>query len=90
MVVRIRVRCPCCGSLPELERVKGLGEVEVQVFRQTFGGRVPRDKAEGYSKKRGTAGIMKYEDVTAEEPELVEEVKALWRKRLKVARSTLK
>jgi len=88
MVTKIRVRCPCCGSLPDLERVRALERVDLQVIEQTFGGRVPRALAEDYRKKRGTAGIMNYEEVS--DLALLEEVKALWRRRLEVASEVLK
>lgn len=90
VVTKTRVRCPCCGSLPDLERVRSLERVDLQVIEQTFGGRVPRSVAEseGYSRKRGTAGIMSYEEVS--DSALLEEVKALWRRRLEAASETLK
>jgi len=88
MVTKIRVRCPCCGSLPDLDRVRSLERVDLQVVEQTFGGRIPRDQAEGYTRKHGTAGVMNYEDVT--DTATLEEVKALWRKRIEAASAILK
>ena len=90
MVTKIRVRCPCCGSLPDLDRVRALERVDLQVIEQTFGGRISRSEAqaEGYSKKHGTAGIMSYEEVS--DSSLIEDVKALWRKRISVAQESLK
>ena len=90
MVTKIRVRCPCCGSLPDLDRVRGLERVDLQVIEQTFGGRISRSEAqaEGYTRKHGTAGIMNYEEVS--DAALVEEVKALWRRRVEMAQESLK
>lgn len=77
MATSIRVRCPCCGSLPkevDLEEPKKPLTHKVEIVLQTFGGKVAADPSAPYQKfGMGKApGFMKYEDVTAENPELVE------------------
>jgi len=87
MGVKIRVRCPCCGMIADKDRVEALEQVPVEVFEQTFGGRIPRALAEDYTKRRGTKGIITYTEVDST---MLEEVKAMWRKRLEVASEVLK
>jgi len=86
MGVKIRVRCPCCGMIADKDRVEALEQVPIEVFEQTFGGRIPRSVAEDYTKKHGTKGIITYTEVDST---MLEEVKALWRRRLEVASATL-
>lgn len=85
---KIRVRCPCCGMIADKDRVEALEQVPVEVFEQTFGGRIPRSAAEDYTKRHGTKGLINYEEIT--DADAVEEVKALWRKRIEAASTVLK
>lgn len=84
---KIRVRCPCCGMIADKDRVEALEQVPVEVFEQTFGGRIPRSQAEDYTKRHGTKGIITYTEVNST---VLEEVKALWRKRIEAASTVLK
>jgi len=88
MVTKVSVRCPCCGMFAYRESVEALEQVPIEVFEKTLGGRIPRSVAEGYTKKRGTAGILEWNEIT--NPTTIEEVKALWRKRLEAASAVLK
>jgi hypothetical protein len=88
MVTKISIRCPCCGMFAYLEKVKVLERVDLEIFEKTLGGRVPRSMAEGYTKKHGTVGILTWEEIS--DPNMLEEVKALWRRRLEVASEVLK
>lgn len=77
MATSIRVRCPVCGSLPkevDLEDPKKPLTHRVEIVLQTFGGKVAADPSEPYSKHGvGKAhGLMKYEDITPNSPELFE------------------
>lgn len=71
-----------------LESVKALERVDLEIYEKTLGGRIPRAMAEGYDKKHGTVGVLTWDPIS--DPELLEEVKALWRRRLEVASSVLK
>jgi len=88
MATKISVRCPCCGMFAYLEKVKSLKRVELDIYEKTMGGRIPREMSEDYKKKRGTAGILTWTEIS--DPDLLEEVKALWRKRIKAASELLK
>ena len=66
---KLRVRCPCCGQMTDLDRMAEVSEnpAEVQVFLQTMGGKLPAPQVEGEFKKvgRGKApGLMTYEEIT--------------------------
>jgi hypothetical protein len=88
MVTKISIRCPCCGMFAYLDSVKALERVDLQTFEKSLGGRIPRSLAEGYTKKHGTAGILTFEEIS--DPALLEEVKALWRRRLEAASAVLR
>jgi len=90
MVTKTSVRCPCCGMFAYLESVKALESepVNLDIYEKTLGGRLPRSMAEGYTKKRGTVGILEWKEIS--DTELLEEVKALWRKRIVAASETVK
>ena len=88
MVTKTSIRCPCCGMFAYLEKVKALERVDLEIFEKTLGGRVPRSMAEGYTKKHGTVGILTWEEIS--DPALLEEVKALWRKRINIAQESLR
>jgi len=62
--------------------------VDLDIYEKTLGGRIPRSMAEGYTKKHGTVGVLNWEDIS--DPALLEEVKALWRKRIEAASAVLK
>lgn len=68
---KLRVRCPCCGQMTDLDRMAEVNTqpAEVQVFLQTMGGKNPIVQPEGEWKKggRGKApGKMVYEEITKE------------------------
>jgi len=90
MVTKISIRCPCCGMFAYLDSVKALERVDLEVYEKTLGGRLPRAvaEAEGYGKKHGTAGILEWKELS--DADLLEEVKALWRRRLEAASEVLK
>jgi len=72
-----------------LDSVKTLERVDLEVYEKTLGGRLPRATAEslGYSKRHGTAGILSWTPIS--DPDLLEEVRALWRRRLEAASAVL-
>jgi len=80
----IRIRCPVCGSLPELDRVEELGDVQVEVFLQKFGGKRPLGPGAIKGKGKGSnPGYMEYINITGDSPELVKQVTKLFKKRIK-------
>lgn len=73
---QIRVRCPCCGMLPEDYRLLG-GPYPLEVKLQVFGGSTPSSTG----KMRDRRGVMDYTD----KPELSEEWKEKLREKLQAA-----
>ncbi len=68
---KVRVRCPCCGMMTDLDRMAELDTdpTQVQVFLQTMGGKTPMAHLDGVFKKvgRGKApGVMSYQEITGE------------------------
>lgn len=90
MAEQLRITCPVCGMRPrksDWERAKENPKAEIQIYLQEFGGKAPPGStANGpvYQKKgRGSApGFMKWTEVTAMEPELVEEIRVLVEERI--------
>ncbi len=69
-IEKLRVRCPCCGQMTDLDRMAEVNPnpAHVQVFLQTFGGKNPVPQIEGGPWKRigrGKApGKNVYEEIT--------------------------
>lgn len=83
----IRVRCPLCGSLPELERVQAHpGPWPQEVYTQRFGGKAKtteKQKAAAAGKKKGKGsnpGYMEYELLP--KPAADKVTSSLWPKRI--------
>jgi len=73
MIEKIRFRCPCCGMIADLERIRQGQTFKIQVFSQTFGGKVAGDR-----KGRGKAkGLMKYTNITRTSAEEVREIEEM-------------
>lgn len=87
MPSKTRARCPCCSMIVDVDKLRELENVPFEVYEQTFGGRIPRADAENYTKRHGTAGVMSYDEIT--DPETLEDVKQLFRKRIAEASKTL-
>lgn len=90
MAEKIRIRCPICGSMPDLDQLTQTEEAKparIRIFLQKFGGKVPADDQgdETYTKKkRGAAkGYMEYIDVTDDSPGEVAKMKQWFDKRIK-------
>jgi hypothetical protein len=71
----------------DVDKIRDLEDVPFEVWEQSFGGRIPRAAAEDYKHRRGTAGVMNYDEIT--EPQILEEVKDLFRKRIAAAAKAL-
>ncbi len=89
MAERIRVRCPICGSMPNLDQLVYTEEnkpAEIRVFIHKFGGKVAVEDpgaAPFTKKKRGSApGYSEYIDITEDQPEEVAKVKIFFDKRV--------
>lgn len=89
MAEKIRVRCPVCGQMTDLEQMENAEEnkpTEVRLFLQKFGGKVVADD-QGASlfqkKKKGSAkGYMEYIDITDAQPAEVAKLRAWFDKRV--------
>jgi|GEM_PF-5795683 len=79
----LRVRCPCCGMLPEVDRIDFEHLYPIQVYRQTIGGServasieeiqlgMPAERGRGRPPKfKKIKGHITYEDITDTEPEV--------------------
>lgn len=78
----LRFRCPCCGLMPEVERVDWEHPYPVRVYRQTIGGServqsieeiqrgIPlTERGRGRPRKvKRIKGNIRYEDITDTEP----------------------
>ena len=89
MAEKIRVRCPVCGSMPDLDQLVQTEEkkpAKIRIFLQKFGGKVAADDQGDMpypKKKRGSAkGYMEYIDITDASPEEVAKVKTWFDKRV--------
>ena len=89
MAEKIRVRCPVCGSMPDLDQLVHTEKnkpAKIRIFLQKFGGKVAAEDqgAMPYpKKKRGSApGYMEYIDITDTSPEEVAKVKVWFDKRV--------
>lgn len=82
----LRIRCPFCQSMPNLPQLEKAEDApaDVRVFLVKMGGKLVVAKEEGEYKKKGRGkapGIMKYVDVTKNEPEVVEQFKKYFAER---------
>ncbi len=67
MAEKLRVKCPLCGMLSDLDHFLSVRSGKIRIYLQRFGGKVV-----GTTKGRGSArGFMEYEDVTKSNRELV-------------------
>lgn len=89
MPEKLRVRCPVCGSMPDLDQLAKTEEekpARIRIFLQKFGGKMPADEAVGvpYKKrKRGSApGYMEYTDITDSSQEELAKLKEWFDKRV--------
>ena len=90
MAEKIRVRCPVCGQMTDLEQMEKAEEdkpTEVRLFLQKFGGKVASEDQGAMlftKKKRGSAkGFIEYLDITKTQPEEVAKLKTWFDKRVK-------
>lgn len=63
MAQRIRVRCSHCGMMTSPENIEN-GPYPMEVFLQTFGGKVAGDPKGKGSGKGSAPGMMEYKDIT--------------------------
>ena len=89
MAEKIRIRCPICGSMPDLAQLVQTEETKpavIRVFLQKFGGKVAAEDpgvALFQKNKKGSAkGYMEYIDITDTSPEEVAKVKTWFDKRV--------
>ncbi|KKK62084.1 hypothetical protein LCGC14_3007880 [marine sediment metagenome] len=89
MAEKIRVRCPVCGSMPNLDQLLFTEEnkpAEIRVFLHKFGGKLPVEDQGAIpltKKKKGSApGYSEYIDITDDQPEEVAKVKTWFDKRV--------
>ena len=89
MAERIRIRCPICGSMPNLDQLAYTDEnkpAKVLIFNHKFGGKVAVEDPSAIpftKKKRGSApGYSEYIDITAESPEELAKMKTWVDKRI--------
>jgi len=71
----------------DVDKARELEDVPFEVWEQSFGGRIPRAEAENYKHRRGTAGVMNYDEIT--DPEVIKDVKQIFRKRIAEAAKAL-
>ena len=93
----LRVRCPCCGLMPEIDRVDWEHPYPVRIYRQTIGGSVRvlsieeiqrgmplTERGRGRPRKvKRIKGNITYEDITESEPEIAREFVKKIQSRLK-------
>ena len=63
MTQRIRIRCPHCGLMSDPQRIKD-GPYNLQVYLQTFGGKISGESKGKGSGKGSAPGVMEYEEIT--------------------------
>lgn len=91
MMEKIRVRCPICGMMPELERVKEKPVYQIEAYLQRFGGRLPsKPESEPIKPKRGPKprrgiGFMEYNKL--DDPKLIDEARKLFLEHIERAKS---
>lgn len=91
MMEKIRVRCPICGMLSELERVRKKPVYQIEVYLQRFGGRLPSKPApEPITPKRGPKprrgiGFMEYNKL--DDPKLIDEARKLFLEHIEQAKA---
>ncbi len=85
----LRIRCPCCGMLPNLkvlEQTANEKPAEVRIIVNRFYGKKPAGQTEidvFKKKKRGSApGWIEYEDITDQVPEVVAKMQTYFDKRI--------
>ena len=93
----LRFRCPCCGLMPEIDRVDWEHPYPVRIYRQTIGGSVRvfsieeiqrgmplTERGRGRPRKvKRIKGINRYEDITDTEPDTSREIIKKIQSRLK-------
>lgn len=92
----LRFRCPCCGLMPEIDRVDWEHPYPVRVYRQTIGGServmsiadiqrgIPlTERGRGRPRKvKRIKGNITYKDITDSEPDTSRAIIARIEKRL--------
>jgi hypothetical protein len=86
----IRVTCPCCGMMTDLEQIARADAekpAEVRLFVQKLGGKKPAEtspEAPYHKKGRGKApGYIEYQDITESSPEQVAKLRDWFEARAK-------
>jgi hypothetical protein len=94
MKERIRVRCPLCGMLPGIERLRVRSPYKFEIYLQRFGGRIrqeestlPIEPRRGPKPRRGV-GFMEYKKI--QNPQMLREIKALLLERARQAEERLR
>ena len=91
MAEKLRVRCPICGSMPDLDQLVQTEKkwpAKLMLYLQKFGGKVPVTEppsVEQLSKKKkmgGAPGYMEYIDITAESESQLAKIKVWFDKRV--------
>lgn len=81
----IRVRCPCCSMMTDLDRMAMADDTpaEVRLYIQKIGGKKPAEQGAEYKKiGRGKApGVNIYEDITDSSPDQVAKVAEFFKRR---------
>ncbi len=73
MIEKLRFKCPCCGMVSDVDRLKR--KWRIKVFIQRFGGKVTVGVGKHTVKGKGKAkGFMEYVDVTKSRPDIVGEI----------------
>ncbi|MDP2726280.1 MAG: hypothetical protein Q8P59_01950 [Dehalococcoidia bacterium] len=95
MPEKLRIVCPICGMMSDLEQLQKTSEnkpAEVRLKQQKWGGKLPAGvPVEGdlvTKKGRGSApGYMVYEDITDQIPDEVEKVRKFFDDRIELYQS---
>ena len=89
MAEKLRVTCPICGQMTDLEQMENAEEnkpTKVRLHLQKFGGKVAAEDQGAMpftKKKRGSAkGFMQYIDITDAQPEEVAKLESWFDKRI--------
>lgn len=65
----IRIRCPACGMMTDLDQMVKTSQekpAEIRIFRQRMGGKVAGEFTLGKKGKGSAKGFMEYIDITDE------------------------
>lgn len=84
----LRVRCPCCGSLAYPKQLENamLKPAEVRIIANTIGGKTKGTPGEvNKGRGKGGHGVITFEDVTADQPELVAKYNKWFAERMKTS-----